>query len=403
MSPTGRKKIYIVDNFAPQIDQLVRKLKDNNYLVEHFESTQMVLEKCQSERPNIILLDWALSNSSGKDLFKNLKSDVDTRNIPIMILTREVDLEDRLDSLSLEIDDYVAKPFYAEEVIARIETLFQDMELVEESRHSLKSGFMGHLSEMNLVDLIQTVELGKKSGIINLTRGNREGQIFFKNGHVIDAIFEGYDSQHALTHMLTWLDGTFWVTLKNVERTEIIQEKNRDILKKGTQLIHQVRQLSSQLPPMETLLTTNKNNGREELSGKDSVILSIFKTPKSIEEGIKQSHYGDVQVLERVKEFLNDGYLIQQEKNADMVKQGTQTSKDSYTKVKHKNGYSRVISFFRTKEHKNEDPKIVGQDKKAIDYFYTGDNQFHRLPHSVQLTKAELMLLAHKINADNKK
>ena len=119
-----------------------------------------------------------------------------------------------------------------------------------------------------------------------------------------------------------------------------------------------------------------------------------------IEECVEQSHYGDVQVLEKVKKFLDDGYLIQQKQNVGTEKQDKRSTKKLPNKEKHQNGYSRIISFFNKKVDISEASQIVGEKVTTTDSYFVGDRQAGRIPHNVHLTKAELMLLRHKIEAD---
>ena len=398
MQYIGRKKILIIDNPAPQTEQLIRKLLDNNFIVEQSENAEKALKICSEERPNIILLDLYLAESSGRDIYNKLKSNSDTRNIPIIILTREVELHDRLRTLAMDIEDYISKPYSAEEVIARIETILQDMELIEESRISLKSGFTGHLSEMNLVDLIQTLELGEKSGIIHLSRAEKEGQIFINKGKVIDATFEGFDSARALMHMLTWLNGTFWVSLRKIGRTEVIKDENKAILKKGSKLIQQIRQLSAQLPPLTTPLK-NESNGYTELPVFEKSVLSLFNEPKSIRESLEQSDYGDIRMLTEVKRLIDKGYLVEQLTVATLDK-----LKENYTNPilkagAKKNGYSRLASFFSKKQKGINSLPINGNGQNENNFASVQEsNQKTAIPHKVYFTKAELMLLRQKLD-----
>jgi CheY-like chemotaxis protein len=393
----GRKKILIVDNPAPQTEQLTRKLLDNNFIVEQCENAEKALKICTGDRPNIILLELYLADSSGRDIYNNLKSNLDTRTIPIIILTREVELHDRLRTMAMDIEDYIAKPYSAEEVIARIETILQDMEIIEESRISLKSGFTGHLPEMNLVDLIQTLELGSKSGIIHLSRAEKEGQVFINNGKVIDATFEGFDSARALMHMLTWLNGTFWVSLRNIGRSEMIKEENRAILKKGSKLIQQLRELSAQLPPLHTYLK-NETNGNTDLPMFEKSVLAFFNEPKSIRESIEQSDYGDIRMLTEVKRLIEKGYLVEQvtEAKAEIVE-------DDYSKLTKsdakRNSYSRLASFFSKKQKGKNPSPTNGTGQQEIN-ISTENEPGHQaaVPHKIYFTKAELMLLRQKLD-----
>ncbi|MBF0159365.1 MAG: response regulator [Magnetococcales bacterium] len=70
--------------------------------------------------PDLILLDWMLPGISGLEYLRMLKSDVTTREIPVILLTVRSDEGDKVTGLELGADDYVTKPFSARELLARI-------------------------------------------------------------------------------------------------------------------------------------------------------------------------------------------------------------------------------------------------------------------------------------------
>jgi len=406
MQLKGQHKILIVDRQTAQIKSLLDTLKDSGFDVHLYQDIQKAYNFCLSSMPNIILIEWQLPMNSGKQLFEKLKSNATTRHIPVVVLTREVELEDRLNSLAVGVDDYISKPFYPDEVAARIEMIMQEMELIEESR-SLKHGFMGHLSEMNLVDLIQTLELGKKSAIIYLSRGGFEGRIYVNEGLVIDAYIEGTDPSKALTKMLTWLDGSFWVSLQRVDRLRMINQDNHDILIKGTQLIHQWRQLISQLPSLNTLLQAIKTNESTSLTKAEYNFLGIFSNVKSILQGIEESGLDDIEALGFIKSLLDKGYLIQGSSvsaNNNIAKTGLFNGIESEKSNGH-NGYSRIASFFKRKSngtsHTREETED-GKNGETMDELYPKRAYSPKAltSHKVYLSKAELLIIRQKLDPD---
>jgi len=407
MQLNGRHKILIVDRQTAQIESLVNTLKDLGFEVHLYQDIQKAFNFCQTTRPNIILIEWQLPMNSGKQLFEKLKSNVITRNIPVVVLTRETELEDRLNSLEIGVDDYISKPFYPDEVAARIEMILQEMELIEESRRSLRHGFMGHLSEMNLVDLIQTLELGKKSAIIYLSRGGSEGRVYVNEGLVIDAYIEGADPSQALTKMLTWLDGSFWVSLQRVDRLRMINEDNHDILIKGTQLIHQWRQLISQLPSLNTLLQAIKTNDSVSLTKSEYDFLGIFSDVKGVLQGIDESGMDDIEALGHIKSLLDKGYLVQGNSESaknNSAQDGLFRGINSEKSDGH-NGYSRIASFFKRKTNGTSHAREKSENGKNVE---TMDELYPKrayspktlTSHKVYLSKADLLIIRQKLDPD---
>jgi len=86
-----------------------------------FEGLRIAREKC----PSIIILDLMLPKISGIEVFKILKKESKTQNIPVVMLTAKSEEADRILGLELGADDYITKPFSMRELIARIKTVLK--------------------------------------------------------------------------------------------------------------------------------------------------------------------------------------------------------------------------------------------------------------------------------------
>ena len=80
------------------------------------------LEMARHERPDLVVLDLNLPGMDGLDVCRALRR---TSDVPIIMLTARVELEDRLVGLELGADDYITKPFSPREVVARVRVLLR--------------------------------------------------------------------------------------------------------------------------------------------------------------------------------------------------------------------------------------------------------------------------------------
>jgi DNA-binding response OmpR family regulator len=83
------------------------------------------VELCRQVRPDLILLDIMLPDSDGLDICKGIRKDSDIAGIPIIFLTARASETDRIVGLELGANDYVVKPFFVRELIARIKLQFR--------------------------------------------------------------------------------------------------------------------------------------------------------------------------------------------------------------------------------------------------------------------------------------
>jgi len=109
--------ILIVDD-EPQIRRVLRTIiSSNGYSVIEARSGEEALEKIRDERPDLVLLDVNLPGISGLETCREIRHSAD---IPIIMLTVRNSERDKVQALDAGADDYVLKPFGAEELLARI-------------------------------------------------------------------------------------------------------------------------------------------------------------------------------------------------------------------------------------------------------------------------------------------
>lgn len=88
-------------------------------------SAENALELMREAIPDLILLDWMLPGMNGLELAKKIKSDTQTKNIPIIMLTARGEEYDKVRGLEIGADDYVTKPFSPRELNARIKAVLR--------------------------------------------------------------------------------------------------------------------------------------------------------------------------------------------------------------------------------------------------------------------------------------
>ena len=113
--------ILIVDDRPENIRLLSSILADNGYPTRKATNGVMALRAVESIQPTLILLDIRMPNLSGYQVCKQLKSNPNTAQIPIIFLSATDDLEDKAKAFKVGGADYITKPFSVEEVLARIQ------------------------------------------------------------------------------------------------------------------------------------------------------------------------------------------------------------------------------------------------------------------------------------------
>jgi DNA-binding response OmpR family regulator len=123
---TSGKTILIVEDERDVVDLLTLNLrKTGQFTIITASDGATGLQKAQAEKPAFIILDLMLPRMSGLEVCKVLKSDPQTRPIPVMMLTAKAEEIDRIIGLEFGADDYVTKPFSPREVVLRIQAILR--------------------------------------------------------------------------------------------------------------------------------------------------------------------------------------------------------------------------------------------------------------------------------------
>ncbi|HEX3701701.1 MAG TPA: response regulator transcription factor [Vicinamibacterales bacterium] len=146
--------VLIVED-DPDIAQLVaRYLEKAGFVVDHAANGRDALEAIAARVPDAMVLDLMLPHVDGLDVCRRVRADERTAAIPIVMLTARAEESERIVGLELGADDYLAKPFSPNELVARVRALLRRVQrgapagkiiqygpiVVDPERHTVSSG-----------------------------------------------------------------------------------------------------------------------------------------------------------------------------------------------------------------------------------------------------------------------
>ena len=118
-------RIVVVED-DPDISELVgRYLEKAGYQAERIGSGRAALSAILSRPPDLVVLDLMLPHVDGLEICRTLRGNEKTADLPIIMLTARADEAERIVGLELGADDYLAKPFSPNELVARVRALFR--------------------------------------------------------------------------------------------------------------------------------------------------------------------------------------------------------------------------------------------------------------------------------------
>lgn len=104
----------------PHILSLVGETLQEDYRVLAFQDAGTALAAIQQQVPDLVLLDILLPDMDGMDVCRRLRADPLVADVPIVMLTARANVDDRVQGLEAGADDYLTKPFYPQELLARV-------------------------------------------------------------------------------------------------------------------------------------------------------------------------------------------------------------------------------------------------------------------------------------------
>jgi DNA-binding response OmpR family regulator len=119
------KKIVLIEDDADLFALLKYNLEKEGFALVGSQTGKGALDLCRRERPDLILLDIMLPDSDGLDICKGIRNHPELSHVPVIFLTARASETDRIVGLELGANDYIVKPFFIRELIARIKIQFR--------------------------------------------------------------------------------------------------------------------------------------------------------------------------------------------------------------------------------------------------------------------------------------
>ncbi|XOV80182.1 MAG: ATP-binding protein [Aestuariibacter sp.] len=121
---TRNQRLLIIED-NPDMQDYLKYLMNKSFQVHVSGKGVDGIEHAKEHIPDIIVCDLMLPDIQGYEVVENIKNDPLTSHIPILMLTAKADIDSKLKGLSVQVDDYLTKPFHADELLLRLQNLLQ--------------------------------------------------------------------------------------------------------------------------------------------------------------------------------------------------------------------------------------------------------------------------------------
>lgn len=114
------KKIVLIEDDSDLYALLKYNLEKEGFVIAGTQTGKGAIDLCRRERPDLVILDIMLPDSDGYEICKTLRNHSELAQIPIIFLTARASETDRILGLELGANDYIVKPFFIRELVARV-------------------------------------------------------------------------------------------------------------------------------------------------------------------------------------------------------------------------------------------------------------------------------------------
>ena len=124
MEQNQKKSVLYIEDDSEMIDLVSLIIGRRGYDVVGAHGGREGLDLAQQNPPDLILLDLMMPDLDGWDVYKQLKANESTSNVPVIIITAKSQAIDRVLGLHIaKVDDYISKPFRPQELLDSIEKI----------------------------------------------------------------------------------------------------------------------------------------------------------------------------------------------------------------------------------------------------------------------------------------
>lgn len=310
----AKKNLLLVDADSKSLRMLEVSLRKSGFSVTTAISAADARDKVKLSQPDLIITDTKLpGDENGFELVANLKAAPETQNVPIIFLSSENKLEQKVTGLELGVEDYLTKPIYIREVLTRVRVLLEKREKVQLERRERSATFAGSLGEMGLVDLMQTVEIGRKTGRLFIETRGQKGSISFREGKVADAHCARLSGERAFYRMLVWNEGVFSMEFGAHDEPDVIELSTQGLLMEGMRRVDEWGRLLEQLPPLDRVFEIDYGELVErlaEIPDEINGILRLFDGRRTLLDVVDESDFGDLEALEIASKLYFEGLIF---------------------------------------------------------------------------------------------
>ncbi len=229
-------KLLLVDDNPMVLAMLQGALTPLAKVTTSNDSADALL-KAVDDPPDLLVSDYRMPGMDGQQLVEKLKSRPKTAGIAVILLASKADITERFSNHE-PVDDFVEKPFFLKDATQRIKRLIDKIALEKMAKTAPSDGVVrGSLAQMNVIDLVQSLEMGRKSCALTLTLDRDKCEMYFKEGQVTHAVYGSLTGDPAVFKVLGWTGGNFQINFDGKTGKQTTTLNTQGLLMEGLRML----------------------------------------------------------------------------------------------------------------------------------------------------------------------
>lgn len=239
-------KVMLVDDNPVILDILRRGLEPYAETVA-FTDAAAALVRCLESPPDLLICDYRMPELDGGKFLQMLKVKPETQTVRVILVAAKTDIDDQLRPLTDLVEEFIAKPFYVKELAARAKKVLDRIQWEKMQKQAAQEGVIrGRLSEMNLIDLFQSLEHGQKTCALTLTKDSENCKMYFQEGQLHHAELGSIEGDEAVYRVAGWSDGSFQIDFNSRSSRKTTTRSTQSLLMEALRLLDEQNRNSSE-------------------------------------------------------------------------------------------------------------------------------------------------------------
>jgi len=236
----GNVRILVVDDNPMVLAMLQQALTPLGEVSIANDAADAVLKAIET-LPDLLITDYRMPGMDGRELLEKLKKRPATAGIAVILMASKTDISERL-SAQDPAEDHLEKPFFLRDAVRRVKRVVDRIALEKMAKTPTADGILrGSLSQMNVIDLVQSLEMGRKTCLLTMTNGGDKCEMYFAQGQVRHAVYGAMVGDEAVFKVLRWREGNFQVDFEKSTDRETTTLNTQGLLMEGLRLLDEAQ------------------------------------------------------------------------------------------------------------------------------------------------------------------